>query len=93
MYTRLPAFPLLALWGLANSAAQSLMTQRVSHREQGQLQGANGSLRAIAELIGPGVFSATYACFIVPGPWRSPGAAFYLAAAMMAGVLALAASL
>ena len=37
-----------ALWGLAMPTLQSLMTNRVSVSEQGQLQGANMSLASIA---------------------------------------------
>jgi len=78
------AIPFMALWGLANAAAQSLMTKHVSHKEQGQLQGANGSLRAIAEFIGPGLFTLIYAFSINPGhTWQLPGAPFFLAALFM----------
>jgi DHA1 family tetracycline resistance protein-like MFS transporter len=42
------------------------MTRRVSPFEQGELQGAIASLRGIAMLIGPGLFSLTFACFIAP---------------------------
>lgn len=83
--------PFMALWGLGSSANQSLMTQHVSHKEQGQLQGANGSIRAIAEMIGPSIFTLTYAYFIAPqSPIALPGAPFFLAGVMMAanGILA-----
>ncbi len=86
------AIPFLSLWGLANAATQSLMTQHVSHKEQGQLQGAVGSLRSIAELVGPGLFTLTYAFCIDPNhSWQLPGAPFYLAAFLMVlnGLLAL----
>lgn len=86
------AIPFLSLWGLANVAAQSLMTKHVSHQEQGQLQGANGSLRAIAEFIGPSLFTLIYAFSIDPShSWQLPGAPFYLAAFLMFvnGLLAL----
>src|SRR5262249_13183688 len=46
-----------ALWSLAGPPSQSLMTQHVSRSEQGKLQGALGSLRGIAMVIGPGMFS------------------------------------
>ncbi len=84
-----PAFfycfiPLTALWGFANSAVLSLMTKHVSYKEQGQLQGANGSMRAIAEFIGPGLFTAIYAFCILPShPWKIPGSPFYLSATLM----------
>jgi len=80
----LSAVPIFAFWGFANSATQSLMTKHVSHKEQGQLQGANGSLRAIAEFVGPSLFTLTFAFCINPGhSWQLPGAPFYLAALLM----------
>jgi DHA1 family tetracycline resistance protein-like MFS transporter len=85
----LAAIPINALWGLAGPPSQSLMTQRVSASEQGQLQGALGSLRGIAMVLGPGMFSATFAYFLAPG--RSvPGAPWYLAAFFLLASLALA---
>ncbi|HTU83551.1 MAG TPA: TCR/Tet family MFS transporter [Candidatus Acidoferrales bacterium] len=74
-----------------NAPMQSLMTQRVGKSEQGELQGALGSLRGIAMLIGPLVFAPVFAQFT--GPWRSlalQGAPFYLAAAMLIVALAIA---
>ena len=83
------AIPVNALWGLASAPSQSLMTQRVSVSEQGELQGALGSLRGIAMIVGPGVFSVTFAYFIAPG--RSfPGAPWFLAAFCLAASLVLA---
>jgi DHA1 family tetracycline resistance protein-like MFS transporter len=72
--------PILSLWGLAGSPIQSLMSQRVRPTEQGQLQGANGSIRAIAELAAPFIFTGIYAYFIAPErPQPLPGSPFYLA--------------
>jgi MFS transporter, DHA1 family, tetracycline resistance protein len=80
--------PIMAMWGLANPAAQGLMTRLVKPAEQGQLQGANASLTAIASLIGPGLYTQTFAHFIASGrDWVLPGAPFLLAG----GLLALAA--
>jgi MFS transporter, DHA1 family, tetracycline resistance protein len=73
--------PVLALWGFANSAALGLMSHLVSPTEQGQLQGANASLMGIASLLGPGMFTQTFALFIgAGGNWHLPGAPFLLAA-------------
>ena len=55
------------------------MTRRVSSSEQGQLQGANSSSRSVAGLIGPGIFTATFAYLI---DWL-PGAPFLLAAFLL----------
>lgn len=49
-----------ALWGLAMPTLQALMTQRVSEREQGQLQGANNSVASIAGVASPLFFGWVY---------------------------------
>jgi DHA1 family tetracycline resistance protein-like MFS transporter len=53
------------------STSQALMTRHVKPSEQGELQGALGSVRGIAMLIGPVIFTFTFAKFA--GPWRSLG--------------------
>lgn len=76
--------PVIALAGFSNPAVQSLMTQRVQANEQGLLQGANAALIGIAGMIGPIVFSLTYAYFIDPhNAIHLPGAPFLLAALLM----------
>ncbi len=85
----LAAIPINALWSLAGSTSQSLMTQHVSAKEQGELQGALASLRGVAMLIGPGLFSLTFAYFISPGH-VVPGAPWYLASALLIISLAIA---
>jgi len=82
--------PVMALWGFAGPAAQGLMTRRVSPAEQGQLQGANNSIMGIANLVGPGVFSLTFAYAIAGGNATLAGAPFLLSAAMLLGSAALA---
>jgi MFS transporter, DHA1 family, tetracycline resistance protein len=83
--------PLMALWGFSGPPVQGLMTRRVAPSQQGQLQGANGSLLGIAELIGPGIFTLTFATFISTNrTWHLPGAAFLLAALMLVAAMALA---
>ena len=72
------------LWSLSGPAAQGMMTHRVSASEQGELQGAISSMRAIAMLIGPGLFSFTFAWFInAQHGWVLPGAPWYLAALLL----------
>jgi MFS transporter, DHA1 family, tetracycline resistance protein len=62
------------------------MTRRVKETEQGQLQGALSSLRGIAFMIGPIIFTTTFASFIGPRrDWHLPGAP-YLLAALIVGV-------
>jgi len=85
----LAAIPANALWGLAGSTSQSLMTQYVLPSEQGELQGALASLRGVAMLFGPGMFSLTFAYFIAP-EHRLPGAPWYLASILMLISLGLA---
>jgi DHA1 family tetracycline resistance protein-like MFS transporter len=83
--------PLQSLWGLANPTSQALMTRHVDPSEQGQLQGANASLRGIAGLIGPGLFTQTFALFIGAGAaWHLPGAPFLVAATLLATALVIA---
>jgi DHA1 family tetracycline resistance protein-like MFS transporter len=74
-----------------NATSQALMTRHVGASEQGELQGALGSIRGISMLVGPGLFTIVFAQFI--GPWRSagiPGAPWYVAALMYAGAFVLA---
>lgn len=67
------------------------MTRAVEPSAQGQLQGATGSLQGLTGLIGPGLFSFTFATFIGPGaPWHLPGAPFLLSGFLMLLALALA---
>ena len=70
-----------AVWGLAMPTLQSLMTQRVSESEQGQLQGANMSVASIAGVMSPLFFGAVYAFSVrEASPLPFPGTAFLLAA-------------
>lgn len=83
-YLSWAGIPFLALWGIANPAIQSLMTRLVPAAEQGRLQGANTSAQSVAQLIGPGIFTTTFAHFIKPGAALTlPGAPFLLAGAML----------
>ena len=76
--------PLMALWGLANPSAQGLMSRRIGPHEQGQLQGANASLMGVANLIGPGLFTLTFAFAIDSArEWSVPGAPYLLAATLL----------
>ncbi len=74
-----------ALWGLAMPTIQSLMTRHVSESEQGQLQGANNSVGAIAGIISPLFFGAIYSLSVGPRPTLPfIGSAFLIAAAVLA---------
>lgn len=79
------SIPVMSLWGLAGPSAQGIMSRLVSASEQGQLQGANNSIGGIANLIGPGIFSAVFAYSIGAGlSWGTPGLAFVLAGVLLA---------
>src|SRR5262249_7333834 len=83
--------PLLALWGLAGPAGQALMTQLVDSTEQGRLQGAITGLQGVAFMIGPLLFTATFAAFIGDRTdWHLPGAPFLLAALLLVTSFAVA---
>ena len=75
--------PVMALWGIATPSLQTIMTRLVDATEQGRLQGALASLVGLASLIGPTMFSATFATVIIHAEWRLPGAPFLLAAALV----------
>ncbi len=77
--------PVMALWGISGPAAMAMMSRRVSESEQGQLQGANSSVRSLASLLGPGLFTASFAWFLGP----LPGAPFMLAAFLLTAAAAL----
>jgi len=73
-----------ALWGLAVPTLQSLMTQRVSETEQGQLQGATMSVSSIAGIFSPLFFGWIYALSVGPQPvLPHPGSAFFIAALVL----------
>lgn len=94
--------PVMAFWGMAGPSAQFFMTRRVSASEQGQLQGAIASLSGIAGLIGPSLFTQTFAFFIRSDSSLStqdstlstslhfPGAPFLLASVLLLLAMALA---
>lgn len=78
------AVPVNGLWGLSGPPMQSLMTRRVNGSEQGQLQGALSSMRGIAFMIGPLLFTNTFAVFIDgEHALQIPGAPYLLAALML----------
>ena len=87
----LAGIPVVALWGLAGASNMGIMSRLVGGSEQGQLQGANSSLMALASLFGPILFTLSFAWSITPGQaWHLPGAPFLLAALLLVAALALA---
>jgi DHA1 family tetracycline resistance protein-like MFS transporter len=84
--------PVMALWGVSGAAMQALTTQRVAADQQGQLQGATSSVQSVSQLVGPFLFTLTFAYFIgADAPLKLPGAPFLLAAALLVLALAIAA--
>src|SRR6218665_2878343 len=85
------AQPLMALGGFFGPAAQALMSNRVSAGLQGQFQGALAGLQSITGIIGPAIFTQTFAFAIDPRQgWNLPGAPFQLSALILLLSLGLA---
>ena len=82
------SIPILALWGLWRPAAQAIMTSRVDPSEQGRLQGALAGIQGIAFMIGPVLFTSTFAAAVRAG--SLPGAPFLLATALVVAALLVA---
>jgi MFS transporter, DHA1 family, tetracycline resistance protein len=84
--------PVMALWGVAGAAIQALMTQLVAPDQQGQLQGATSSVQSLSQMLGPFLFTLTFAYFIgAQAPFKLPGAPFLLASALLLLALVIAA--
>ncbi len=94
--------PVMAFWGLVSPANQALMTRRVSSSEQGQLQGAIAGINGMTGLIGPTLFTQTFAFFIrsssdfstehsgLSTSGEFPGAPFVLASLLLLSAAAIA---
>lgn len=82
--------PLTALFGVSTPAWQSLMTRRVPAHQQGQLQGANGSLMGVAAMLAPIVFTQVFAQAVARGGSpRASGLPFLLAGALLLVAIAV----
>jgi len=82
--------PVLNMMTFTWPAAQSLLSRKTSPSEQGQLQGAINSLRGLAGLFGPGLFTYIFSKSIgADAILHLPGAPFYTAAAMLLAALLL----
>ncbi len=78
------AMPIAALWGVAQPAAQAMMSHLVDPREQGRLQGTVASVSSISGIVGAFLFPSTLA--LVSGShdhgiWA--GATFFIAATIL----------
>jgi len=84
--------PVMSLWGVSGAATQALMTQQVAPDQQGQLQGATASVQSLSQMLGPFLFTLTFAFFIGDhAPLKLPGAPFLLAAALLLLAMVVAA--
>jgi DHA1 family tetracycline resistance protein-like MFS transporter len=87
----LVGIPIMSMWGLFGPSAQSLMTRHVGPTEQGKLQGALNALRGITGMVGPILFTSTFAAFIeTRNGIELPGAAFLLAMLLLVCAVLLA---
>ena len=83
--------PFLNMMSFTWPAAQSILSHKTSPSEQGQLQGAINSLRGIAGLVGPSLFTYIFSKSIgIDAILHLPGTPFYTAAAMLLIALLLA---
>ena len=77
--------PLAALGGIGGPALQAMMANAAPDDQQGELQGVQASVTALATGISPMVMTFVFYSFTRPGaPVYSPGAPFLLGAALMA---------
>jgi DHA1 family tetracycline resistance protein-like MFS transporter len=64
----------------------------VTPEQQGQLQGATASVQSVSQMLGPFLFTLTFAYFIrAQAPFKLPGAPFLLASALLLLALLIAA--
>jgi DHA1 family tetracycline resistance protein-like MFS transporter len=85
------AIPILNGMSVVWPTAQSIMSREVGPSEQGQMQGAVNSLRGIAGLVGPGMFTYVFSKSIGVGAViHAPGTAFFLAASLLIASLVVA---
>lgn len=76
--------PIVALWGLVGPSLQAKMSRAIGAESQGRLQGALGSLRGIAGLTSPFLFTQVFANSIGGGRVLALPGAPYLLAALLA---------
>ena len=84
------AAPLIALWAMGWPSFQGIATRYAGVSEHGRLQGALASLRGVSGMIGPLLFTQIFAASITAE--RFSGAAYFIAALLLAASLAVALS-
>jgi DHA1 family tetracycline resistance protein-like MFS transporter len=71
--------------GIGGTALQGFISEHVSNKEQGELQGALTSLVSVTTIIGPLMMTSIFHHFTAKSsPYYFPGAPFLLGAVMMA---------
>jgi DHA1 family tetracycline resistance protein-like MFS transporter len=87
------AIPMMNMMSLAWPSAQALMSRNIPADRQGQLQGAINSLRGIAGLIGPFLFTWLFEKSVSPAKiFPLPGTLFLVAAGLLIVALLLTAT-
>jgi MFS transporter, DHA1 family, tetracycline resistance protein len=77
--------PIFAMTGFIQPGLQGLMTRRVGPNEQGQLQGAGSCIMGLTGMIGPLIYTTTFAWAVEHDTqYHQPGAPILIAAAFMA---------
>ena len=84
------ALPLTGFWAIAGPPLQSAMSRRVEPSEQGELQGAIGSMRSIATIVGPAFFTLLFAAVSARGSYPLVGAPWFCGAALLAAAIVFA---
>ncbi|MFC3182626.1 TCR/Tet family MFS transporter [Cypionkella sinensis] len=82
--------PIAALGGVTGPSLQAMMSRAVPENQQGELQGVNSSLNALAMIISPLVMTWVFDLFTSDKvPFHLPGAPFLLSATLMVAVVIL----
>lgn len=81
--------PVTALGAVVTPTLQGLMSRRAGDDQQGELQGAVASVRAVALIFAPLAMTGVFHAFTTPPGPHLPGAAFLLSAALMVACLAI----
>lgn len=82
--------PIAALGGVTGPSLQAMMSRAVPENQQGELQGVNSSLNALAMIISPLVMTWVFGFFTsASAPLYLPGAPFLLSATVMVAVVIL----
>ena len=85
------ALPVSSVAAIGGPAWSSIMSRAVGPSEQGRLAGATASLSSIGAIVGPVLFTQSFAIAETKGSILPPGTPFFLAAGFLAAGIGLAA--